>query len=229
MIKNNFIYLCIRKGCVFMSYSSVDNLMKSGIINFDPEAYVRNGASVYVPQDNETLPFDKPLYPLSFYSSFGAPPYASGEPNGDAFISRTPRETPPPWKGILAGFLLTGLAIFAGTKLFHKKPVVEEVKPKGFFIKCKDKIKSWFKPKNEVKKVEKTEKTVTETVKETAKDVVKDKKGFFKKLPKWAKIGGGALGGVFGLYLIYKAFAPHRHYAAAPEPEEYYPEPMINR
>lgn len=213
-----------------MSYSSVDGLIRSGIINFDPEAYVRNGASVYAGSENEYLPFDKPLYPVSFHSGVGAYPYASEPPSGDAFISRTPREKPP-WKEILAGTLFTGLALYAGIKLLKYKNKIKTLtdeanaKSKGFFAKCKDKINSWIHPKKEVKKVEKT---AEETVKETAKDVVEGKKGFFKKIPKWAKIGGGVLGGLFGLYALYKAFTPHRHYAAPVGPEEYYPEPIMN-
>lgn len=198
---------------------SLDSLASNGIINFDPEAYVKTGASKFEGEQENYLPFDKPL--LATPQMYGMPyaPQLHGEPENDAFVSRLKeKHSKLPWKGIAVTSVIGGLALAAGIKiksLFNNRHIFSNpIKTKsnkqsgGFFSN----ITSRFK-KDGKEEVKKRSKKAAETSKKEAENVAKESKGFFKRLknlPKSAKIIGGITAGIVGLYAVYKAFFAHK-------------------
>lgn len=197
----------------FMS-SSMGNLAANGIINFDPDAYVMNGISRAMAEDDVSLPFDKPLY-ASPYVPYRVAYVNPGQPHRDMYMSNH-ESRGISWTELLAGLLVGGAATYGGFKLLEKKEGANTataataekkglwVKTKDFAKKCKDKVVSWFKKTKDVSETEKA-------IREAAKDPAKAPKGIFNKYSKW-KIAGIAAAGVVALYAIYKAFSSRRQH-----------------
>lgn len=104
--------------------SSLENLSSNGIVNFDAEAYVKEGHSKYAEnhENDAYLPFDKPLLATPHLYGVQPGPHLGGHPEIDAFISHKKEHPPLNWKQILIGLGAAGLATFGGIKLFswHK-------------------------------------------------------------------------------------------------------------
>lgn len=219
-----------------MGNGSLESLSKSGIIDFDADAYIKNGVSKPVETESSYLPFDKPLVPIA--SPYGITPgeQLKGEPSKDAFVSHKEKEhSKSNWKQILGGIIAGGIATFGGFKLFKKLnnplKIKASAKKEGLFTIIKEKLVSVLQPEEEIKKTKKTKKakktvgkTAKDTVKETTekgakktaektvKEVAEKGKGILAKIPKGLKIAGGILIGLLGLYGFYEvAFKKHNN------------------
>lgn len=227
---------------------SLDSLATNGIINFDPDAYIKSGAARFEGEnENEKyLPFDKPL--LATPQMYGMPYGTHGESENDAFIShKKEHHSKHNWKGIITLAIIGGLGIFTGAKiksLFNKKPKVNtpvktlRTKVGEFF----EHIASWFKAegKKEVKDVAQKapQKAPDKVVEKEVGKAAEKSKGVFKKLPKWTKVTGGIAAGLLGLFAVYKAFFAHKaqaHMSQHPverqslhKSEEQHPSPIVH-
>lgn len=180
-----------------MSINELDRLAANNVINFDADAYVKGTPPRYVGNpdgDDHYLPLDKPLL-ANYGAQYGLTPGAQlhGEPSKDAFISHGEEHKSfgPSLPQFLTITSLVALAVYSGTKvkslLTNKKNITLD--KKEFITKIKDGVSSLTKPKE---------------LFETAKT-------YMTNIPKWGKIAGGALAGLFGLYGVYKLTSGGNH------------------
>lgn len=176
-----------------MNGNSFDILAANGIINYDAESYIKNGGQRYVgtpESEAQYAPMDKPLMVLG--TSYGVTPGINlhGGPSQDSFISHgnQKEKSGPTWKQALTAVLIGGTAAYTAYK-----------------VKRIAKISSWF---NKVPKAPAVNSSGTVAKLWTG---IKTKAGsalnWVKGLPKPAKIGGGIVAGLLGLYEISKAFS----------------------
>lgn len=194
-----------------MSSGSMDNLARYGIVSFSPEAYVMDGVSQYVAEQNSELPFDRPLY-ANPHIHYGGGYVNTGYPPRDVYVRHEERSNS--WLGGLIGAALGGLATYLGIKYLgdgkanpaaapNPAPAaktnskIKEAwnKVKEFFKTCKDKVVEWFKDKKG-----------TTTASTATNGTAKNSKRFYK-----TKIGLGIAAGLVALYAIYKAVTGRRH------------------
>lgn len=198
--------------------SSMDSLAANGIINFDPDAYVMNGVSRAMAEEDSGLPFEKPLY-ADPYVPYRVAYIRPEQPHRDVYVRHEKNEGIS-WKSILLGLLAGGGITYAGFKILENNDEKVQTKLTGttakkdgktFWVKCKESIKQtkddfvgWIKKKRAGSEIEKA-------VNEAAKNPAKELKGFFKRFYK-TKIALIAGAGLVGLYAIYKAFASRSHH-----------------
>lgn len=207
-----------------MGSSYLDSLHSNGIIGYDAETYINTGKQNFGSEGQINNGLDLSVAPLVA----GIKP-ASG-PATDAFVKRegTKEKTHTGFSPkLLTAVIGLTLAIGAGFKI---KSVVKNKKKsatsitaepkKGFFKRCKEKISSWFKPKNnqptEATATTETTSKPTGKIKETASKAAKSVKEWFQKLPKGVKIGGGIVAGLIGLLGIYSIATSNK-----PNPEQH--------
>lgn len=210
-----------------MCPTPIEGLATNGIVHFDPDAYIRDGASQYVSEQDMYLPFDRPLYATP-YPAYAVPVMRPEQPHKDVYI-RHEKHSSFSWGTALISAIVGGIATFLGYELLKDKDnktissaasevksdivtgaknagVKVKEKAKGFFasakdfvVNCKDKVVSWFKGK-------KAESSVDKVVNEAAKNSNNVQTGFFKTRFRKTKIGLGIAAGLGVLYLVYKSF-----------------------
>lgn len=198
--------------------SSMDSLAANGIINFDPDAYVMNGVSRAMAEEDSSLPFEKPLY-ANPYVPYRVAYIKPEQPPRDVYV-RHEKEQGISWKSILLGLLAGGGITYAGFKVLENNDEKIKTKLTGtavkkdnktLWTKCKDSIKQtkddfvgWIKKKRNGGEIEKA-------VNEAAKNPAKEQKGFFKKYYK-TKVALCVAAGLGVLYAIYKGITSRSHH-----------------
>jgi hypothetical protein len=215
---------CVKRKVFFMCSSSVEGLATNGIVHFNPEAYIRDGAAQYIAQENMELPFDRPLYATPFPPVYAVPVINPGQPRRDVYVRHEKHSSS--WTGPIIGAVVGALAAYLGYEVFKDKDHVvgsPEVKPevkatpkitvekakekaKGLLGECKDglvgakdKFVGWVKGK-------KVESEVDKVISEAAKNPAKEQKGFFATRFYKTKIALGVAASLAVLYTVYKAF-----------------------
>lgn len=202
-----------------MSSASVQGLARNGIIHFDPDAYIRDGASEYVTEQDAYLPFDKPLYATPYPGAVYPPPAVmQPQPHKDVYIRHEKHSSS--WGAGIIGVVLGALAAFCGYELLKDKDqhhiidgtqVKEKAKGfwgsiKDFAVNTKDKVASWFKGKKGVSSVDKV-------VNVAAQGAKKVQDGFFQTRFRKTKIAVGIAACVGVVYLAYKLITGRNHKA----------------
>lgn len=204
-----------------MCPTPLEGLATNGIVHFDPNAYIREGASQYIAEQDAYLPFDRPLYATPYPGMNYPPPVVMHEqPHRDVYVRHEKHSSS--WGTAIIGALAGALALFAGYELFKDKEyhitggqVKEKAQglwedTKDLAKGAKDKIGSFFKGK-------KGESVVDKVVVEAAKGVSKVQNGFFKTRFRKTKIGIGIAAGLGVVYLGYKFITGRSHKAASHE------------
>lgn len=204
-----------------MCPTPLEGLATNGIVHFDPNAYIRDGVSEYISEQDAYLPFDRPLYATPYPGMNYPPPVVIHEqPHRDVYVRHEKHSSS--WGAGIIGAVLGGLAAFLGYKLFKDKEYhisggqVKE-KAKGLLDKAgdalkgaKDKVVSFFKGK-------KGESAVDKVVTAAAQGVNKVQNGFFKTRFRKTKIAAGIAAGLGVVYMAYKFITGRNHKAAAHE------------
>lgn len=130
------------------AFSSLDNLVANGVLNFDADAYVRGEAPRYYgnPFGSQAMPFDQPITPYPYASPYyggGYAPVMAPQPSVDAYINRHEHSSTNSLKELLGYTFVGGLIIYGIHKLN---------KLGGFFKDKFDKI--FTKKSSEPKKAE---------------------------------------------------------------------------
>lgn len=126
-------------------FSSLDNLVANGVLNFDADSYVKGEAPKYYgnPFGRAELPFDQPIGPsFNAYYPYGAgyAPVMQPQPNADAYINRHEHSSLNSLKEVAVYGFVGGLIIYGLHKLN---------KLGGFF---KDKLGNIFSKKSDKNK-----------------------------------------------------------------------------
>lgn len=150
--------------------SSVQGLARKGIINFDPDAYIKEGIAEYMEQDDAYLPFDRPLYSTP-YVGYRAPMMRPEQPHHDVYVRHEKHSSS--WGPAIIGAAVGALATYLGYELFKDKEK-SVVNP----IETKPEIKPEAKP--EVKSEAKSD--VKPEAKSTVEKAKEGTKGFFTDL-----------------------------------------------
>ena len=69
-----------------MCPTPLEGLATNGIVHFDPNAYIRDGASQYITEQDAYLPFDRPLYATPFPAGYPVPVMRAEQPHRDVYI-----------------------------------------------------------------------------------------------------------------------------------------------
>jgi hypothetical protein len=221
-----------------MCSTPLEGLATNGIVHFDPNAYIRDGASQYIAEQDVGLPFDRPLYATPFPGGiYPVPVMHPEQPHRDVYIRHEKHSSP--WGTAIIGTAVAALATYLGYELFKDKDpatvtptgkpdakpnakaepaaIGEKVKDKakGFYedakdfaTETKDKVVGWVKGK-------KGESEVDKVVNEAARGSVKEQTGFFKTRFYKTKIGLGIVAAAGALYALYRVFAGRSHKAPA--------------
>ena len=203
-----------------MCPTPLEGLATNGIVHFDPNAYIRDGVSQYISEQDAYLPFDRPLYatPCPTMNYPQPPMVMHPQPHRDVYVRHEKRTSP--WTAGIIGVVLGGLAAFLGYELFKGKEyhidggqVKEKAKGvwgsiKDFAGNAKDKVVSFFKGK-------KGESAVDKVVTAAAQGVNKVQNGFFKTKWRKTKIAAGIAASLGVVYLAYRLITGRNHKAAA--------------
>lgn len=217
-----------------MSSPYIQGLARNGIVQFDPEAYIQDGVTHYMAQDEGYLPLDRPLYATPYPWGYRVPVMQPPEPHRDVYVRHEKHSS---WAGPIIGTLIGALAVYLGIKLFKDKNEIlinpdgtrvdvkaeakaagEKVKEgaKGFFAdakdvarETKDKVVGWFKGR-------KVESDIDKVVNEASRNPASVQKGYFKTRFQKTKIALGIAAGAAVLYTVYKFITGRSHNSAPP-------------
>lgn len=196
-----------------MESNSFDSLSSNGIVNYNVDTYLKTG--VMQPPGVSAM-----YSPSRSYAPFGTlTPSMTSQPSSDAFVKRAgiDKENRTPWGKIITGTVLGGLAVFGGFKIksaikrrkANKEAATDTTQEtkqdgkKGFFTRCKEKVQSWFTPKDE--KAAKEAEKVAKEAEKTAK-----KGGKFTKGLKITGIAAAGVLAVLGAFSLIKSHLPHK-------------------
>jgi hypothetical protein len=165
--------------------SNLDNLASAGIVDFDPEAFIKGADPRYTGAPQKYLPFEIP-YPG------GVQPQRGGSASNSEFLSNVSmhqqakkdefvvpgkeNNKKPVWKKVLVGAAALALLIFGGMKL--KKPISK------LFSKSKSAVNT-------------ATQTATKTANPKATKFLDKVKSFFGKIGNGIKTGWNKFIGLF--------------------------------
>lgn len=89
--------------------SSLDSLASSGVVDFDPEAYIKGTTPRYVGSPRYYLPFEQPLPAFQPPAHLPANMKPHEQPKHDEFKHQSDA---PIWKKVVTGGLVAGLLAF---------------------------------------------------------------------------------------------------------------------
>ncbi|MDD3436203.1 MAG: hypothetical protein PHC64_03515 [Candidatus Gastranaerophilales bacterium] len=209
----------------------LDNLASSGVVNFDPEAYIKGTEPRYYgkpPEDEFSNPFDQPLLDCPQIGDMTGV-NLHGEPDKDAFIQRehgkehekeVEHKNPRTWKELATIGLVGGVSLYAMSKMGTIATWISDTYKKIKTAATAAAPAAAPGAPGLPLSLPTGGKGIIEKIVEFSKDKYKVVADYLKGSPAWAKKAGWAAAGLFALYCIYKALTGGHKRNSAPNPTQ---------